>query len=78
MFKYNIVKNFELKNFYISIFFAFINFDLLFENLHRLNFSLLSIEWIESYIKNRNQVVGLNGVQSKPLIKSRGVPQGLI
>ena len=55
-----------------------INFDLLFEKLHRLNFSLLSIEWYESYIKNRNQVVGLNGVQSKPLIKSREVPQGSI
>ena len=83
MFKYNIVKNLELKNFYISIFFdlskAFdcINFDL-FEKLHRLNFSLLSIEWIESYIKNRNQVVDLNGVQSKPLIKARGVTQGSI
>ena len=75
MFKYNIVKNLELKNFYISIFFDCINFDLLFEKLHRLNFSLLSIKWIESYRKNRNQVVDLNGVQSKPLIKSRGVPQ---
>ena len=84
MFKYNIVKYLELRNFYISIFFylskAFdcINFDLLFEKLHMLNFSLLSIKWIESYIKNRNQVVDLNGVQSKPLIKSRGVPQGSI
>ena len=84
MFKYNILKKLELKNFYISIFFdlskAFdcINFDLLFEKLHRLNFSLLLIEWIESYIENRNQVVDLNGVQCKPLIKSRGVPQGSI
>ena len=84
MFKYNILKNLELKNFYISIFFdlskAFdcINFDLLFEKLHRLNCSLLSIKWIESYIENRNQVVDLNGVQCKPLIKSRGVPQGSI
>ena len=84
MFKYNIVKNLELKNFYISIFFdlskAFdcINFDLLFEKLHTLNFSLLSIKWIESYIENRNQVVDLNEVQCKPLIKSRGVPQGSI
>ena len=81
MFKYNIVKNLELKNFYISIFFdlskAFdrINFDLLFEKLHRLNFSLLSIEWIKPYIRNRNQVVYLNGVQSNPLIKSREVPK---
>ena len=84
MFKYNVVKNLELKNFYISIFFGLskafdcINFDLLFEKFHRLNFSLLSIKWIESYIKNRNQVVDLNEVQSKPLIKSRGVPQGSI
>ena len=84
MFKYNIVKNLELKNFYISIFFDFsnafdcINFDLLFEKLHKLNCSLLSIKWIESYIKNRNQVVDLNGVKSKLLIKSRRVPQGSI
>ena len=54
MFKYNILKNLELKNFYISIFFDFsevfdcINFDLLVEKLHRLNFSLLSIKWIKS------------------------------
>ena len=35
----------------------------------------LSIKWIGSYIKNRNQLVALNGSQYKPLIESMGVHQ---
>ena len=39
---------------------------------------ICSIDWFNSYLSNRQQVVNVNKVQSKPLAVTCGVPQGSI
>jgi exonuclease III len=55
-----------------------INHDILIDKLSAINFSVKSIKLIKNYLTNRTQAVSLNGITSRPLAITCGVPQGSI
>jgi hypothetical protein len=58
--------------------FECISHDMLISKLAKYGLSDNALEMIRSYLGNRKQVVGWNGVNSSPLYIKRGVPQGSI
>lgn len=55
-----------------------VNHDILLNKLMAMGFNKASIQWIQSYLGGRDQVVDVSGTLSKPLSLSCGVPQGSI
>ena len=55
-----------------------INHEVLLSKLHKFNFSLDAIKWIESYLTNRSQFVRVRNYQSSSISMSAGVPQGSV
>ena len=53
-----------------------VNHTILLAKLRALGFNNTSLQWIQSYLEGREQVVDVNGIISNPL--SCGVPQGSI
>ena len=55
-----------------------VNHTILLAKLRALGFNNTSLQWIQSYLEGREQVVDVNGIISNPLPLSCGVPQGSI
>ena len=54
-----------------------VNHDMLIiKRLHELGIANLALRWFESYLHNRVQIVGINGLVSNPFELCCGVPQG--
>ena len=55
-----------------------VNHTILLAKLRALGFNNTSLQWVQSYLEGREQVVDANGIVSNPLPLSCGVPQGSI
>ena len=55
-----------------------VNHDILFDKLDHYGIRGVALEWIRDYLYNREQFVSYNGIESKKVIMTCGVPQGSI
>ena len=55
-----------------------VDFEILLNKLHKLNFSKSALMTLASYLSNRNQFVQVNDAVSEMLTVTHGVPQGSI
>lgn len=51
-------------------------FEILLDKLHGFGMSPIFLKWIETYLRDRKQVVSMNGTMSKSIDVHSGVPQG--
>ncbi len=78
----NVYSAFEESDFIATIFldlrkaFDLVDLDVLLNKLNHLGFRGRTLQWFESYLKGRKQVVVIDGVSSEELVVRRGVPQG--
>ena len=55
-----------------------VDYELLLKKLHRYGVDLNTLCWLESYLRNRQQVVDIDGIKSSSMSIESGVPQGSV